>query len=161
MPRIRPLPVSVAERITSKLGSYDQRSIYGSPGALRRAVTDKLRDLATRSRWTLQQLQRQMAYNRLLERLYLIDESWSSRARPRCSPVTSASGDYIPPRTGTSTTATRYPCALRLAGSDGRDRRGDHAGPHDRDTARQLPAAGALEGMEDNRRQAAQPADTR
>jgi Nucleotidyl transferase AbiEii toxin, Type IV TA system len=49
---------------------------YGSPGAFRRALTDKLRDLATRSRWTLQQLQRQMAYDRLLERLYLIDESW-------------------------------------------------------------------------------------
>jgi hypothetical protein len=49
---------------------------YGSPGAFRRALTDKLRDLATMSRWTLQQLQRQMAYDRLLERLYLIDEGW-------------------------------------------------------------------------------------
>jgi len=49
---------------------------YGSPGAFRLALTDKLRDLATRSRWTLQQLQRQMAYDRLLERLYLVDEGW-------------------------------------------------------------------------------------
>ena len=49
---------------------------YGSPGAFRRALTDKLRDLATRSRWTLQQLQRQMTYDRLLERLYLVDEGW-------------------------------------------------------------------------------------
>jgi hypothetical protein len=49
---------------------------YGNPGAFRRALTDKLRDLATRGRWTLQQLQRQMAYDRLLERLYLIDEGW-------------------------------------------------------------------------------------
>lgn len=49
---------------------------YGSPGAFRRALTDRLRDLATRSRWTLQQLQRQMAYDRLLERLYLVDEGW-------------------------------------------------------------------------------------
>ena len=49
---------------------------YGSPGAFRRALTDKLRDLATRSLWTLQQLQRQMAYDRLLERLYLVDEGW-------------------------------------------------------------------------------------
>ena len=49
---------------------------YGSPGAFRRALTDKLRDLAARSRWTLQQLQRQMAYDRLLERLYLVDEGW-------------------------------------------------------------------------------------
>lgn len=53
----------------------DSRS-YGSPGAFRRALTDKLKNLATRSRWTLQQLQRQMAYDRLLERLYLVDEGW-------------------------------------------------------------------------------------
>ena len=53
----------------------DSRS-YGSPGAFRRALTDKLRDLASTSRWTLQQLQRQMAYDRLLERLYLVDEGW-------------------------------------------------------------------------------------
>jgi hypothetical protein len=49
---------------------------YGSPGAFRRALTDKLRNLAAASRWTLQQLQRQMAYDRLLERLYLVDEGW-------------------------------------------------------------------------------------
>lgn len=49
---------------------------YGSPGAFRRALTDKLRDLAATSRWTLPQLQRQMAYDRLLERLYLVDEGW-------------------------------------------------------------------------------------
>jgi hypothetical protein len=49
---------------------------YGSPGAFRRALTDKLRVLAAASRWTLQQLQRQMAYDRLLERLYLVDQGW-------------------------------------------------------------------------------------
>jgi len=49
---------------------------YGSPGAFRRALTDKLRNLAAASRWTLKQLQRQMAYDRLLERLYLVDEGW-------------------------------------------------------------------------------------
>lgn len=49
---------------------------YGSPSAFRRALTDKLRDLAARSRWTLQQLQRQMAYDRLLERLYVVDAGW-------------------------------------------------------------------------------------
>jgi len=49
---------------------------YGSPGAFRRALTDKLRDLAATSRWTLQELQRQMAYDRLLERLYLVDQGW-------------------------------------------------------------------------------------
>jgi len=49
---------------------------YESPAAFRRALTDKLKNAAKESRWTLQQLQRQMAYDRLLERLYLVDESW-------------------------------------------------------------------------------------
>lgn len=49
---------------------------YGSPAAFRRALTDKLRANAETSRWTLSQLQRQMAYDRLLERLYLVDEGW-------------------------------------------------------------------------------------
>lgn len=49
---------------------------YRSPAAFRRALTDKLREVADTSRWTLQQLQRQMAYDRLLERLYLADDGW-------------------------------------------------------------------------------------
>lgn len=49
---------------------------YGSPAAFRRALTDRLKDLAGSSRWTLPQLQRQMAYDRLLERLYRLDEGW-------------------------------------------------------------------------------------
>jgi hypothetical protein len=49
---------------------------YGSPAAFRRALTDRLREMAETSRWTLPQLQRQMAYDRLLERLYLVDEGW-------------------------------------------------------------------------------------
>ncbi|HEY1298055.1 MAG TPA: nucleotidyl transferase AbiEii/AbiGii toxin family protein [Chloroflexota bacterium] len=49
---------------------------YRSPAAFRRALTDKLKELAKTSRWTLQQLQRQIAYDRLLERLYLVDEGW-------------------------------------------------------------------------------------
>ncbi len=49
---------------------------YGSPVAFRRALTDKLRDLAEDSRWSLPQLQRQIAYDRLLERLYLVDDGW-------------------------------------------------------------------------------------
>lgn len=53
----------------------DARS-YGSPGAFRRALTDKLKAAAEKSRWDLPQLQRQMAYDRLLERLYLVDEGW-------------------------------------------------------------------------------------
>lgn len=49
---------------------------YGSPDAFRRALTDRLRDLARDSRWSLPQLQRQIAYDRLLERLYLMDDGW-------------------------------------------------------------------------------------
>jgi hypothetical protein len=49
---------------------------YGSPSSFRQALTDKLKVLAVTSRWSLQQLQRQMAYDRFLERLYLIDHSW-------------------------------------------------------------------------------------
>lgn len=49
---------------------------YGSAAAFRRALTDKLRDKAGSSPWTLSELQRQMAYDRLLERLYLVDERW-------------------------------------------------------------------------------------
>ena len=49
---------------------------YGSPGAFRRALTDRLKNLASEGRWTLAQLQRQIAYDRLLERLYLVDDGW-------------------------------------------------------------------------------------
>lgn len=49
---------------------------YGSPSSFRRALTDKLRGMAVTSRWTLPQLQRQMAYDRFLERLYHVDGSW-------------------------------------------------------------------------------------
>lgn len=53
-----------------------RESGYASPKAFRRALTDKLKGLAAKSRWELPQLQRQIAYDRLLERLYTIDESW-------------------------------------------------------------------------------------
>lgn len=49
---------------------------YTSPTAFRRALTDKLKDAAQYSQWSPQQLQRQVAYDRLLERLYLIDGGW-------------------------------------------------------------------------------------
>src|SRR5947209_7039408 len=49
---------------------------YGSPAAFRAALTDKLMTKAESSRWALPQLQRQMAYDRLLERLYLVDDGW-------------------------------------------------------------------------------------
>ncbi|HET6949432.1 MAG TPA: nucleotidyl transferase AbiEii/AbiGii toxin family protein [Acidimicrobiales bacterium] len=49
---------------------------YGNPGAFRRALTDRLRTIAAGSRWALPHLQRQFAYDRLLERLYTIDDGW-------------------------------------------------------------------------------------
>jgi hypothetical protein len=49
---------------------------YANPAAFRRALIDKLRAVATTSRWSLPQFQRQMAYDRLLERLYLVDDAW-------------------------------------------------------------------------------------
>src|SRR2546430_15304005 len=52
-------------------GSMTDARSYGSPVAFRRAPTDKLKELAAPSRWTLHQLQRQMAYDRLLQTLCL------------------------------------------------------------------------------------------
>lgn len=49
---------------------------YATPKAFRRALTDKLKSLAADSKWELPQLQRQIAYDRLLERLYAVDEGW-------------------------------------------------------------------------------------
>jgi len=49
---------------------------YESPEAFRTALTDKLRQSASNGPWTLPQLQRQIAYDRLLERLYAVDEGW-------------------------------------------------------------------------------------
>jgi hypothetical protein len=53
----------------------EQRA-YSDPRAFRRALTDRLKTAAESSRWSLPQLQRQMAYDRLLERLYLENEGW-------------------------------------------------------------------------------------
>lgn len=52
------------------------RGGYASPKAFRRALTDRLKTVAAGSRWELPQLQRQIAYDRLLERLYLTDRRW-------------------------------------------------------------------------------------
>jgi hypothetical protein len=49
---------------------------YTTPAAFRRALTDRLKTLAGSSHWTLPQLQRHVAYDRLLERLYLLDRDW-------------------------------------------------------------------------------------
>lgn len=53
-----------------------QRGSYRSPAAFRTALTDRLRTKAETGPWTLPQLQRQIAYDRLLERLYLVDDAW-------------------------------------------------------------------------------------
>jgi hypothetical protein len=52
------------------------RERYATPAAFRRALIDRLKDTAKRSNWTIQQLQRQVAYDRLLERLYIVDDGW-------------------------------------------------------------------------------------
>jgi hypothetical protein len=49
---------------------------YASPSTFRRALTGRLKALAATSRWNLPQLQRQIACDRLLERLYLMDDGW-------------------------------------------------------------------------------------
>lgn len=53
-----------------------EKRTYSSPAAFRRALTDRLRRKAQTERWTLLQLQRQFAYDRLLERLYRVDRGW-------------------------------------------------------------------------------------
>jgi hypothetical protein len=49
---------------------------YLTPASFRQALTDRLKQTAKHSRWTMPQLQRQVAYDRLLERLYLADDGW-------------------------------------------------------------------------------------
>lgn len=49
---------------------------YGSPAAFRRALTDRINAAVKESKWAPQQLQRQVAYDRLLERLYLLNDGW-------------------------------------------------------------------------------------
>lgn len=51
-------------------------SRYGTPGAFRQALDAKLRALAASGKWEFNQLRRQLAYDRLLERLYLMDDGW-------------------------------------------------------------------------------------
>jgi hypothetical protein len=52
------------------------RDRYATPAAFRRALTDRLKGAAEVGRWNLQELQRQVAYDRLIERLYLTDDGW-------------------------------------------------------------------------------------
>jgi len=52
------------------------RGRYATPAAFRSALTERLKAAAKSGPWTIQQLQRQVAYDRLLERLYLVDDGW-------------------------------------------------------------------------------------
>lgn len=54
----------------------ERDNAYASPMAFRRALTDKLNQVARSSRWNLPQLQRQIAYDRFLNRLYVVDDGW-------------------------------------------------------------------------------------
>ncbi|SDT81071.1 nucleotidyl transferase AbiEii/AbiGii toxin family protein [Actinoplanes derwentensis] len=49
---------------------------HRTPDAMRRAVTDKLRVEASGGSWPLPDLQRQYAYDQLIERLYRTDDGW-------------------------------------------------------------------------------------
>jgi hypothetical protein len=49
---------------------------YRTPAAARRAVTDILKTEAATSLWRLSDLQRQYAYDQLVERLYRVDDAW-------------------------------------------------------------------------------------
>lgn len=49
---------------------------YPSAAAFRQALTDRLKVAARNTEWTLQQLQRHVAYDRLLQRLYREDQGW-------------------------------------------------------------------------------------
>ncbi len=49
---------------------------YATPQAARSAVTDRLRRYAADSPWPLPDLQRQYAYDQLVERLYRVDDGW-------------------------------------------------------------------------------------
>jgi len=54
------------------------RGRYATPAAFRRALTDRIKSMSmsASAKWTVPQLQQQVAYDRLLERLYLVDDSW-------------------------------------------------------------------------------------
>jgi hypothetical protein len=52
------------------------RERYATPAAFRRALVDRLKNASKSSKWSIQQLQRQVAYDRLLERLYIVDDGW-------------------------------------------------------------------------------------
>ena len=67
---------------------------YPTPAAFRRALTDRLRAItAPHGPWPLADLQRQFGYDRLLTRLYLLDDDWILKgATAMLAPTTASSG---------------------------------------------------------------------
>jgi hypothetical protein len=51
-------------------------SDYATPAAFRSALTERIKERERSSPWSVAQLQRQFAYDRLLARLYLVDDGW-------------------------------------------------------------------------------------
>jgi hypothetical protein len=49
---------------------------YATPAAFRSALTERIKERERSSPWNVAQLQRQFAYDRLLARLYLVDDGW-------------------------------------------------------------------------------------
>jgi len=66
---------------------------YASATAFRQALTDRLRTVERESRWNLPQLQRQIAYDRLLERLYFVDDGWIVKGA--AAPLARDIGDWF------------------------------------------------------------------
>jgi hypothetical protein len=77
---------------------------FATPEAARRAVTDRLKAHATHGPWMLADLQRQYAYDQLIERLYRIDDQWVIKGATALLAGGSRSGT---PLTSTSTGPAR------------------------------------------------------
>jgi hypothetical protein len=65
-----------SQQFASAVGPVTAKDRYTTPAAFRRALSDRIKVAAASGPWTIQQLQRQVAHDRLLERLYLIDDGW-------------------------------------------------------------------------------------
>src|ERR1700735_4129426 len=85
-------------------GTVTAQDRYATPNAFRRALTDRLKLLAESSHWTVPQLQRQVAYDRLLERLYQFDRGWVVKGATALMAPNSA-----PAAHSTSTSTARSP----------------------------------------------------
>lgn len=75
---------------------------YASPEAVRRAVTDRLKSgrsgLCLGAPWTLADLQRQFAYDQLIERLYRVDDQWVIKGAAALLPAGLGTAFAVPDR---------------------------------------------------------------